>query len=499
MGFMGVMRFLVHPPDAVRQLPEISQAFLSGLDGRIFPTRVEVEGNLIQCRRPMSESAKFNVNWPISGIGRPLLNTCSLREREEPYLLAVELARGKLAEIREYSAVWEQAGMAIPDAFRRVQKEAFVLFARAGTTSQGPVEASRLASLAIEAAARAASILVDAYTVQRLANIRRSKHQTPGLLGCVVDSQVLTEAGQQTFHQAFNTVSVPISWKDIEPVEGEYNWEHTDALVRFATEHRHIVRGGPLIKLSPNGLPDWLAPWKNDFLNLPSFICDFIETSVARYLGRIRFWEVSAFGNTGGALDLPEDHCLALTARTLEAAKRTDSDAQFFIRIDRPWGEYQRDGKHRLSPIQFVDALIRSNLGLAGVTLEINCGYGPIGCYARDMLSVSRLIDAWSQLGIQIHVNVASPAAAGPDPLADPQFPLSEGVWRDRWNEETQSEWIESIVPLLMAKPAVTGVFLSQFSDAVGHRFPHAGLFSSDGRLRQMFDPLRRQSHHDLS
>jgi hypothetical protein len=496
---MGVMRFLVHPPEAIRDSSELPQAYLSGLDGRIFPTKIEVEGNQILCRRPMSDSAKLNVNWPVSGTGRPVLTTCSLREREDPYLLAVELARGKIAEIREYCAAWEQAGMAIPDAFRRVQKDAFVLFAKAGTTTEGPVESSRLAVLAIEAAVQAASILVDAYTVQRLANIRRSKHQTPGLLGCVVDSQVLTEPGQQAFRQAFNTVSVPISWKDIEPVEGEYNWEPTDELVRFGTEHRNIVRGGPLIKLGPGGLPNWLAPWKNDFLNLPSFICDFIETSVSRYQGRIRLWEVSAFGNTGGALDLGEDHCLALTARTLEAAKRTDSDAQFFIRIDRPWGEYQREGKNRLSPLQFVDALIRSNLGLAGVTLEINCGYGPIGCYSRDMLSVSRLIDAWSQLGIQIHVNIACPAAKGPDSLADQQFSVADGVWRGHWNEETQSEWIECIVPLLLAKPAVTGVFLSQFCDGVSHRFPHAGLLAADGSLRQMFEPLRRQLHHDLS
>ena len=202
---------------------------------------------------------------------------------------------------------------------------------------------------------------------------------------------------------------------------------------------------------------------------------------------------------SGGALDLGEDQRLALVARTLEAAKGTDSDAQFFIRIDQPWGEYQRHGTHRLSPLQFVDALVRSNLGLGGVTLEINAGYGERACLSRDMLSVSRLIDQWSLLGIPLHVNIACPAATGPDPKADSRFPVEEHVWRSNWSEETQEEWIEYLVPLLLAKPAVTGVFLSHFSDARPHRFPHAGLLDADKKPRTMLDPLRRQLRHDLT
>lgn len=496
---MGVMRFVVHPPEVVKDCPDLCQAYLGGIDGRVFPTKVEIEGHTVACRRAASDSAKLHIPWPVPGLGRPVLTTTSLREREEPYVLAVELARGKLSEVRDNAAMWEQAGMAIPDAFRTAQKEAFRRFAQAGVSAADPANASRLAAAAIQQACLASSILIDAYTIQRLANIRRSTHQAPGLLGCVVDETLLMPAGQQAFRQAFNTASIPANWKSIEPVEGAYNWDTLDHLLQYCTENRYIVRGGPLIDLSPGGLPDWLARWKNDFLNLPSFVCDFIETAIARYQGRIRLWEVSAFGNTGGALDLSEDHSIALVARTLEAATRTDAEAQYFVRIERPWGEYQRQGKHRLSPFQFVDALIRSNLGLSGVTLDINVGYGPAGCMTRDMLSISKLIDVWSLLGVQIHVNVACPSGTAPDPLAAPQFTIHDGVWRDRWTEDTQSDWIEHVVPLLLAKPAVTGVFLSHLSDAVPHRFPHAGLCAAGGNVKAMFEPLRRQLHQDLS
>ena len=43
-------------------------------------------------------------------------------------------------------------------------------------------------------------------------------------------------------------------------------------------------------------------------------------------------------------------------------------------------------------------------------------------------------------------------------------------------NEVAQAEWLQENVALLLAKPSVTGVFLSQFDDATPHRFPHSGL-----------------------
>ena len=495
---MGVMRFLVHPPDVLAGSNATSEAYLSGLDARIFPTHVELEDNLLTCRRMVSDSAKLNIAWPVAGVGAPVLTTASLREREQPYILALELARGKLSEVRETWAAWEQAGMSIPDAFRKKQKEAFHYFAQASAAAILPDQASEQACQSIKAALEAASMLIDAYTIQRMTSIRRSSHQSPGLLGGVLNGPLSEPAEWQSLKEAFNTVSVPINWREIEPAEGDYRWDAVDELIESAAQQRFILKGGPLIDLGNQGLPDWLAPWKNDFLNLPSFVCDYIDTAVGRYQGLVRLWEVSAYGNTGGALELGEDHCLALVARTLEAAKRVDSDSQLFVRIERPWGEYLREGQHRLSPFQFVDALVRSNLGLAGVTLELNCGYGPEGCFAREMLSVSKLIDFWSLLGVQVHVNLACPAQAGADPLANDRFDVRPGVWRDEWNEETQAEWMEHVVPLLLAKPSVTGVFLSQLSDAVPHRFPHAGLLNRDAKPRPMLQPLLRIHRHKM-
>jgi len=87
------------------------------------------------------------------------------------------------------------------------------------------------------------------------------------------------------------------------------------------------------------GLPKWLAQWESDYWNLQSFICDFVETVMSRYLGRIRIWEVAARPNAGGALALTEENRLTLVAKILEVARQVDQEGQFLIRIDQPWGE----------------------------------------------------------------------------------------------------------------------------------------------------------------
>ena len=65
---VGVMKFLVHPESLLSDWPEVQNAYVTGFDGRVFPSRVEVEGNTVACRRPASDSGKFNVAWPVPGF-----------------------------------------------------------------------------------------------------------------------------------------------------------------------------------------------------------------------------------------------------------------------------------------------------------------------------------------------------------------------------------------------------------------------------------------------
>ena len=149
---MGVMRFLAHPPELFQDWPEVKQAYLSGFDGRVFPTRIEVDGNEIICRRHASDSGKFHICWPLEGVGRPVVHTCSLPERREPYLLPLELARGKISEIRDQLGAWQIAGMVIPKDFFPLQKQAQKLLGSAAQRQDSPRESGPLAQEALSLA-----------------------------------------------------------------------------------------------------------------------------------------------------------------------------------------------------------------------------------------------------------------------------------------------------------------------------------------------------------
>ncbi len=491
---MGLIRFAVYPAGLLTDWTQVQRGYLTGMDGRVFPTQIEIDGNIIGCRRISSESCKFHVAWDVPGHGLLVLNTASLPEREAPYLLAVELARGMLVKVRNQAGAWELAGMVLPGEYAPEVTTAFQLFSRAASSQDQPDVASQLAQQALGHACKAAEILSTAYARQALAGRQQRYPHLSTLLGCGLHS-VLPSEETELFTAAFNAVALPMRWPEIERVEGTYRWEEIDRQVAWAEQHKLVIRGGPLIDLGPGGLPPWLARWENDLFNMQTFVCDYVEAAIARYIGKIRWWEVAARLNTGGALTLNEESRLGLVARVLEVARQVDEEAQLLVRVDQPWGEYQARGQHRLSPLQLVDALLRSGVGLAGINLEVAIGYLPSGTFHRDLLEFSRMIDQWSLLGVPLFLTLAIPSANTHDERSTTELEVDPQVGHFGNAEAQQAAWIERFLPLLLAKPAVAGVDWCHFTDGEPHEFPHAGLLRPDGTPKPALESLLHYRH----
>ena len=488
---MGLIRFAVYPATLLNDWPEVHAGYLTGADGRIFPTRIEILDNIIGCRRGTSESAKFHVVWPVAGFGRVVIPTASLPEREQPYLLPIELARGKIVQVRNQAATWELAGLKLPEEFAAPNRTAHRIFAKAASSQDRPEEACELANEAIRYACQAAETLTRSYAAQSLVGRLQRFGTLPISIGCDLETTTVPMPGtEELFENLFNSATVSIPWRIIEEVEGEYNWDLPDRQLEWCEDKKLMIRGGPLLDLGANHLPKWLSRWEHDTLNLQSFVCDFVETAVSRYVGRIRVWEICARMSTGNALQLSEEVRLTLTARILDVARQVDEEAQLVLRVDQPWGDYQARGQNRLSPLQIVDALVRSGVGLSGVNLELAMGFKQFGSSYRDLLECSRLIDAWTMLDVPIFVTLVCPSSLSDDPLASPDIKVNPRVWPEPCNEQQQADWLERMIELLVAKHRVAGIFFPHYSDEFPHEFPHAGLLDADGRPKMAVERI---------
>ncbi len=489
---MGIMRFDLGDEALARHAPRFEHAFVTNYDGAASPCRIQCEGRELRCIRQKSDSGKLNIPWPVSGFGFPVLRTGSLMERTAPYVLAVELARGQLGELRDQAASWSQAGMLLPETYHELARQAYHLFLQASFAQDSPAEATELANRALQEVCRAEEALVQAYVSQRMQVRRQRITHPPALFGCDLGLVPPTEI-PEGFTETFDAVAISLDWKEIESSEGDYRWEVYDEQVEWATKNKLMIKGGPLLGLQEGDLPDWLANWKHDILNLQSFLSDYVETVVSRYTGRVRMWEVAARMNTGGLYGYSEENLLALTARMIDVVRQVDSESQVFVRLDRPWGDYQSRGKHRLTPWHVVDALMRSGMGLTGINLELAIGYEPGHNDDRPLLRLSRLLDTWGSFGLPLQVTIACPGGAAPDPQARLGWKVDNECWRAPWSGPTQATWFDQVLPLLIAKQSVAGIFWCQLDDSIPHRFPNAGLREASGQTRPLMKHIANQ------
>jgi hypothetical protein len=215
-------------------------------------------------------------------------------------------------------------------------------------------------------------------------------------------------------------------------------------------------------------------------------VADFVQQTVQRYRGRVPLWHVVHRPASGEILGLTEEEQIRISARAIQVAHQTDPSAQLTLGVDRPWAEWMGSSHFQLGPLHLCDYLVRADLGLSGVAIEIALGYCSPGSYMRDLFEFSKLLDLYSLLNLPLYVWMAIPSSDGPDPLADPDVTVDSSQWPVPLDEALQAYWGAKWMALAVAKPFVRTLSWLQLSDATPHRYPHAGLF----RPNQTAKPL---------
>lgn len=486
-----MLRFQTTPGGLTQSMAE--RITFCGLDQIPVPCRAQLRDGTLFVERAAPESGRVQIPFAVPNHGEMLLSTGTLMYRDRPYLLEVELARGKVNQVRNQLADWMMLGLVCPVAVDAAAKRMIREFALGVTAIRSdPAFAVEQCRKAMTLAVEVGDMIADTYVEQALALRHRGSPQLPTWLSVRLPAEMPAAPVAELIHTAFNAFTVPLTWRNVEPREGMHEWDIFEEQMAWCHSHGAPVIGGPLVRLDALGTPDWVNNWARDWEGLAAFACEYVSTVVSRLHGKVALWEVAARLNSAQALRLTEDQRLQLAIRLVDTARRNDPDTPCILRFDQPWGEYLANGReHDLTPLHFADALVRSGLQLGGVGLEFNVGYRPHGTTYRDRLDFSRLLDMWSYLGLPLHITLSAPSKSGPGVASDsPIQPVSHG---DDWTNDAQAQFVQQMLPLLMSKSYVHSISWARMSDADNPEYPYSGVIDEYGRAKPALTALSHQ------
>src|SRR3954451_12904469 len=242
---MWPMTFQLPPglPQEVAQQLQWS-CLAGGPDNMPWPTNLSMTGGVLTLARQTEESGHLVAPWPVAGAGQLMGTSATLMTRQVPYQLLVELARGKVNQVRCQAADWQAGALQLPPALADRIRRSALLFGKA-VCAGNPADTVALCNPALAEAYQAASDLVRVY-VNQVFHIRHQRQDRLSL-ACRLGPAVLDAKLGPQFKSTFNRAVLPLSWHQVEGEETVYNWDQSDQLLDWAEENQLDVTAGPLV------------------------------------------------------------------------------------------------------------------------------------------------------------------------------------------------------------------------------------------------------------
>ena len=257
---MGLMRLIVHDRDRIPP-GGLEHVHICGQDDLPWYGRAYFSGDQLIIERNEDDSGRVYVPWRIGQSSPVLISTSTLAERDRPYLLEVELARGMLHNLRNQIAQWESLGLTLTKGLTDGVWESTVEFCRAATTQADPAVAADWAKRSLATTSTTMARLTEEYVRQAIAVRRAQPRPFASWFGVNLGGHLPKANVARQVVNTFNMVSLPLTWRKIEAVEGRRVFDETDAQVEWAHSAGLRISAGPLLELDDRGVPDWTYLW----------------------------------------------------------------------------------------------------------------------------------------------------------------------------------------------------------------------------------------------
>ncbi|MBI4717608.1 MAG: endo-1,4-beta-xylanase [Planctomycetes bacterium] len=477
-----MLSFAVYSDGRLADRVNLSGAYVMGSDDVPLRADIVVKNGHIQCTKRAAGPAGLAILWNVEGFGSILTETVRLLERPQPYVLQVELARGRLLRISQKLEDWglldfEGAQGILGDVERA--REVLIQALQADTPAEAAERGEKALSLAVQASETLARFHSEAFLVRR----QQTGALPRRLFGCGIHLDRPSDAARQKLLSAFDFVTVPITWREIEPNEQTFNWKPLDAWVELLAKHRIPIKGSALLSFSERSVPDWLYIWEHDFDTIRDLAFEHVRRVINRYGQYIQVWDVVSGIHGYNCFSFNFEQLMELTRMAAALTKQTFPRSVAIIDIVAPWGEYYSRNQRTIPPLLYADMVVQSGVNFDAFGLRFLFGPAVDGMFIRDMFQVSSALDQYAKLGKALHISavqVPSSATTPPSGGAGAAPPPAGGSWREPWSEKTQAEWLKQFITVALSKPFVESVGWHELADHTGQLVANGGLLRSD-------------------
>ena len=474
---------------------DLSGAYMVGSDG--VPVRADISfknGQIICDRRIAGPPVGLAVVWPVKEVGRVMLETTRLQDRDKPYVLQVELARNRLMRLSHKQEDWELEDPGCLQALTGRVAQARDLLIRA-LQADDEAAAARLGDQALAMAVRSAEELTLEHAGVALNRKRQENGFSRRLFGCQVDLLSPSETYRKQLIDTFDFVSVPFCWRQIEAAEQQFDWKPLDTLVEWLAKNRIPMKGSGLVDFSEQNVPDWLYIWEHDFETIRDLVYEHIRRVVNRYGKHIQVWDVVSGVHAINCISFNFEQLMELTRMAAAVTKQLQPKSLTIIDLVSPWGEYYARNQRTIPPMLYADMAVQSGITFDAFGVQLYFGLGIDGMFVRDMFQISSLIDRFASRGKPLHitgVQVPSSTAVDQGDAWGGTVSVGEGGhWWEEWSEELQSRWLRSFYEVALSKPMVDTVTWRALSDTGKHFLPHGGLLHRDLTPKSAYKQLQ--------
>ncbi len=473
---MGEFKFRI-PDDWDFEKRHAACVHVIGLDGIPGQCRILNDGKILSISRSRNESGKVYCPFPFEHFGELLVSTGTLPERDEPYSLVLELARGTLNRLNNQYWIWREGGLEPPRGFLDKQHAVTELLDQA-IFSPDPTASDEFARQSIQVAMEAIFELGRAFAEKVVPMRAAETSDNPFWMAASIRSaEQINDVLSSEFVDLIEYECAPSECHD--PSQSG----QSDTTPVFPCD----VVLGPLLDASPGGR---IAPTDkfDDFESRKRQIILDCRSVLDRAPAETAMLHLACGLNGIGHRHLSYPLQLRLMIDLLNLVDDHSIQAPVMVSFDFPWGErlaWSVGGTH---PLQVADSLLRQAVAVSCLGLDINLDYWPGGSIARDPFQWLDLIDIWSQFGLPLVLCLRIPQCEVP-----PAFVSGNGNNEIRAGSTTHQrlELLEHVLPMVMARPMVAGVIFRQWSDDDDPRFPCGGLVAAPHTPKEIVTRLR--------